>query len=121
MAAAWRRVKANRGSAGADGRSIEDTAAYLRAHWPGIREAILNGSYRPTPVKRVQIPKPSGGRRLTSPKPVVRTRIFTPLGSRPGPRKARTILPMPKGLWLRRNGRSAEEGEQSSCVVHSSQ
>jgi group II intron reverse transcriptase/maturase len=61
MAAAWRRVKANRGSAGADGRSIEDTAAYLRAHWPGIREAILNGSYRPTPVKRVQIPKPSGG------------------------------------------------------------
>jgi RNA-directed DNA polymerase len=61
LAAAWRRVKANRGSAGADGRSIEETAGYLRVHWPEVREALLDGSYRPTPVKRVQIPKPSGG------------------------------------------------------------
>jgi group II intron reverse transcriptase/maturase len=61
MAAAWRRVKANRGSAGVDGLTIAETAAHLRVHWPRIREALLNGSYRPQPVRRVQIPKPTGG------------------------------------------------------------
>jgi RNA-directed DNA polymerase len=61
MVAAWKRVKANRGSAGVDGLSIAETAAHLRTHWPRIREAILDGSYRPQPVRRVQIPKPTGG------------------------------------------------------------
>lgn len=58
---AWKRVKANRGSAGVDGRTIAETAAYLKTHWPRIRGALLNGSYRPLPVRRVQIPKPGGG------------------------------------------------------------
>lgn len=61
MEAAWKRVKSNRGSAGADGLSIAETADYLRAHWPEIRESLLDGSYRPSPVRRVQIPKPDGG------------------------------------------------------------
>ena len=61
MEAAWKRVKSNRGSAGVDGLSIAETADYLRAHWPRIRESILDGSYRPMPVRRVQIPKPGGG------------------------------------------------------------
>jgi group II intron reverse transcriptase/maturase len=61
MVAAWKRVKANRGSAGVDGRTIAETVAYLKTHWPRIREALLNGSYRPEPVRRVQIPKPGGG------------------------------------------------------------
>ena len=61
MAMAWKRVKANRGSAGVDGRTIAETAAYLKTHWPRIREALLNGSYRPEPVRRVQISKPGGG------------------------------------------------------------
>ena len=60
---AWKRVKANRGSAGTDGKSIAETAAYLKTHWPRIREALLDGSYRPAPVRRVQIPKPGGGMR----------------------------------------------------------
>ena len=63
MVMAWKRVKANRGGAGVDGRTIAETAAYLRTHWSGIREALLNGSYRPEPVRRVQIPKPGGGMR----------------------------------------------------------
>jgi len=63
MAMAWKRVKANRGSAGVDGRTIAETAAYLRTHWSRIREALLNGSYRPEPVRRVQIPKSGGGMR----------------------------------------------------------
>ena len=61
MVAAWKRVKANRGSAGVDGRTIAETAAELKTHWPRIREELLNGRYRPAPVRRVQIPKPDGG------------------------------------------------------------
>ncbi|MCL2591523.1 MAG: group II intron reverse transcriptase/maturase [Betaproteobacteria bacterium] len=60
MVLAWKRVKANRGSAGVDGKSITETAAYLKTHWPRIREALLDGSYRPEPVRHVQIPKPDG-------------------------------------------------------------
>jgi len=60
---AWRRVKANRGSAGVDGLTIRATAEYLKTHWPRIRETLQNGSYRPQPVRRVQIPKSGGGMR----------------------------------------------------------
>lgn len=61
MGAAWKRVKSNRGSAGVDGLSIAETADELSAHWPRIRASLLDGSYRPAPVRRVQIPKPDGG------------------------------------------------------------
>lgn len=61
MVKAWKRVRANGGSAGVDGRTISETEAYLRTHWPRIREALLDGSYRPEPVRRVQIPKSGGG------------------------------------------------------------
>lgn len=60
---AWKRVKRNGGSAGVDGRSIEDTQCYLQIHWPQIREALLTGTYRPQPVRRVMIPKSDGGQR----------------------------------------------------------
>lgn len=61
MAKAWKRVKANRGSAGVDGLTIAETAEFLRFHWPRIREELQTGRYRPAPVRRVQIPKPGGG------------------------------------------------------------
>ena len=61
MVAAWKRVKANRGSAGVDGWTITETAEHLKAHWPRIRGALLDGSYRPQAVRRVEIPKPGGG------------------------------------------------------------
>mgnify|MGYP002737299475 CR=1 FL=1 len=60
---AWRRVKANRGSAGVDGLDIDQTAQYLKAAWPDIRARLLRGRYRPAPVRRVTIPKPDGGQR----------------------------------------------------------
>ena len=63
MEAAWKRVKSNRGSAGVDGLSIRDTAEHLKTHWPRIRASLLDGSYRPLPVRRVQIRKPDGGMR----------------------------------------------------------
>ncbi len=63
MVAAWKRVKANRGSAGADGLSIADTVEHLKTHWPSLREALLSGAYQPTPVRRVMIPKADGTQR----------------------------------------------------------
>ncbi len=56
MARAWQRVKANEVSAGVDGRTVQDTGAYLRTAWPDIRRRLLDGSYRPDPVRCVGIP-----------------------------------------------------------------
>jgi RNA-directed DNA polymerase len=60
---AWKRVKANKGAAGVDGRDIPETAHYLQTAWHEIREQLLRGTYRPNPVRRVTIPKPDGGER----------------------------------------------------------
>ncbi|HSJ76311.1 MAG TPA: group II intron reverse transcriptase/maturase, partial [Gemmatimonadales bacterium] len=58
---AWKRVQRNKGGPGVDGMTIDDAKAYLREHWPGIRVQLLEGTYQPQPVKRVEIPKPDGG------------------------------------------------------------
>jgi RNA-directed DNA polymerase len=58
---ALRQVKANKGSAGIDGMTVVALPDYLRRHWPAIREQLLNGTYKPQPVRRVEIPKPDGG------------------------------------------------------------
>jgi RNA-directed DNA polymerase len=63
MAQAWRRVKANKGSAGVDGRSVAATGEYLKSAWPLIRQELLAGRYWPQPVRRASIPKPGGGER----------------------------------------------------------
>jgi RNA-directed DNA polymerase len=55
------RVKANKGSAGVDGMTVQQLPEHLKQHWPGIREQLLSGTYKPQPVKRVEIPKPDGG------------------------------------------------------------
>lgn len=60
---AFKRVRANKGAAGVDGLDIDQTACYLVAAWPGIREELLAGTYRPRPVRRVMIPKPDGSQR----------------------------------------------------------
>ena len=52
---AWKRVKANKGAAGVDGLNIEQTAHVLRTSWPDIRQALLAGRYRPSPVRKVLI------------------------------------------------------------------
>jgi RNA-directed DNA polymerase len=58
---AWHQVHSNQGSPGVDGRTIDETRDYLREHWPIIREQLLNGTYKPQPVRRVEIAKPDGG------------------------------------------------------------
>lgn len=61
LSEALRAVRANKGSAGVDGMTVGELPEYLRAHWPEIRQQLLKGSYKPKPVKRVEIPKPDGG------------------------------------------------------------
>ena len=60
---AWRRVKTNAGAPGIDGMNVEAFPAFSREHWPRIRSALMAGSYRPAPVRRVFIPKPDGTQR----------------------------------------------------------
>src|SRR5499427_2132305 len=54
-------VKGNKGSAGVDGITVNQLTDYLKQHWPVIREQLLNGTYEPKPVRRVEIPKPDDG------------------------------------------------------------
>jgi group II intron reverse transcriptase/maturase len=63
MTKAYKSVCANKGSAGIDGISTDDIQAYVNGHWDDIKSQIRTRSYRPQPVKRVEIPKPSGGKR----------------------------------------------------------
>ena len=63
LQAAWKRVKANKGAAGVDGLDIEQTAQVMRQRWPGIRQELLAGRYRPSAVRKVMIPKPDGSQR----------------------------------------------------------
>ena len=61
---AWKRVKSNKGAPGIDGVSVDDFADVVRPEWPAIRQALLDGTYRPQAVRRVLIPKRQGGERL---------------------------------------------------------
>jgi len=60
MRVALRRVEANKGAAGVDGMSTEALRPWLKTHWPRIREELLEGKYEPSPVRKVEIPKPGG-------------------------------------------------------------
>src|SRR4030042_2807287 len=63
MLSAWKQVRANKGAPGIDGLSIEEFPAYAHENWKGIKQSLLQGEYHPSPVKRVEIPKDSGGTR----------------------------------------------------------
>jgi RNA-directed DNA polymerase len=60
---AFKRVRANKGAAGVDELDIDQTAKHLQTAWPEIREQLLAGKYRPSPVRRVMIPKSDGSER----------------------------------------------------------
>ncbi len=71
---AYKRVKANKGAAGIDEMSIEETLPYLKEHQQELKNRILRGKYTPSPVRRVEIPKPDGGvRKLGIPTVIDRT------------------------------------------------
>ena len=58
---ALKRVKANKGSGGVDGMTVQQLPEYLKQYWPAIRKQLLSGTYKPQPVRRVEILKPDGG------------------------------------------------------------
>jgi RNA-directed DNA polymerase len=62
--AAWLAVKRNGGSPGIDGMTTEQLGDHIRKHWENIRAKLLAGTYVPSPVRRVEIPKPNGGKRM---------------------------------------------------------
>lgn len=61
MQTALKRVESNKGAAGMDGMKVTDLRGYLKAHWLEVRAALESGKYQPSPVRRVEIPKPDGG------------------------------------------------------------
>ena len=63
LRSAWKQVKANKGAPGVDGISIREFPAFIRDRWEDTRESLMEGTYDPLPVLRVEIPKPSGGTR----------------------------------------------------------
>ena len=58
---AFWQVRANKGSAGVDGMTVHQLQEYLQDHLSDIQQQLLNGTYKPMPVRRVEIPKPDGG------------------------------------------------------------
>ena len=60
---ALRKVEANKGAPGVDGMSVKELRPYLRSNWSRLKRELLEGKYRPKPVRRVSIPKPDGGTR----------------------------------------------------------
>jgi RNA-directed DNA polymerase len=57
-------VRRNKGAPGVDGMTVEALKPYLKAHWPEIKQQLLDGHYCPQPVRKVEIPKPGGGVRM---------------------------------------------------------
>jgi RNA-directed DNA polymerase len=63
MQSAWKRVKANKGALGVDDMTVEAFPDFAREHWNEIRKSLFAGTYQPSPVRRVEIPKATGGTR----------------------------------------------------------
>ena len=61
LMAAYQRVMRNKGAAGVDGLPVTELKPWLQRYWPSLRAALLDGSYLPSPVRKVEIPKPNGG------------------------------------------------------------
>ena len=64
MLQAYQRVCRNKGAPGVDGVTTEELKGYLQSHWQPIKQQLLDGSYQPQPVRKVEIPKPGGGTRM---------------------------------------------------------
>ena len=84
---AWKKVRSNHGAPGPDGITIDEFPEHFRAHWPVIRQQLLDGTYVPGPARRKSIDKPDGGQRDLG--------IAMPSGR---------VLPFPFGMSRRRLG-----------------
>ena len=111
MLNALKRVESNKGAAGIDGMKVEELRSHLKAHWLEVRETLENGKYRPSPVRRVEIPKRDGGVRMLG-IPTVQDRLIQQA-------IAQVMVPMFEGEFSSqsygfRPGRSAHQAVQKS-------
>jgi RNA-directed DNA polymerase len=111
MFAALKRVQANEGAPGPDGMTVQELPGFLRSRWPAIREQLLDGTYRPQPVRRVAIPKPGGGERNLGIPNVIDRLIQQALLQALQPRWDPTFSPHSNGF---RPGRSAHQAVRSA-------
>ena len=112
---AYKRVKANKGAPGVDGMTVEEARPWLKEHGKEMTEAIRSGKYKPTPVRRKEIPKPDGGVRKLG-IPTVKDRIVQQA-------IAQQLMPLyePKfseGSYGYRPGRSAQGGPLSPLLAN---
>ena len=115
MQTALKRVESNKGAAGIDGMKVEDLRGYLKAHWLEVREALESGKYRPSPVRRVEIPKPDGGVRQLGIPTVLDRLIQQALAQVLSPMFEPVFSPYSYGF---RPGRSAHQAiEQSQAYI----
>ena len=112
---AYKRVKANKGAPGVDGMTVEEAFPWLKEHGKEMTEAIRRGKYKPTAVRRKEIPKPDGGVRKLG-IPTVKDRIVQQA-------IAQQLMPQyePKfseGSYGYRPGRSAQDGPLSPLLAN---
>ena len=112
---AYKRVKANKGAPGVDGVTVEEALPWLKEHGKEMTEAIRSGKYKPTAVRRKEIPKPDGGVRKLG-IPTVKDRIVQQA-------IAQQLMPQyePKfseGSYGYRPGRSAQDGPLSPLLAN---
>jgi len=108
---ALKRVERNKGAAGVDGMEAKDLAGYLKEHWKEVREALESGKYRPSPVRRVEIPKPDGGVRQLGIPTVLDRLIQQAIAQVLTPMFEAVFSPYSYGF---RPGRSAQQAVQKS-------
>jgi group II intron reverse transcriptase/maturase len=111
MQTALKRVESNKGAAGIDGMKVTDLRGYLKAHWLEVRAVLESGKYQPTPVRRVEIPKPDGGVRQLGIPTVLDRLIQQAIAQVLTPLFEATFSPHSYGF---RPGRSAHQAVQQS-------
>ena len=111
MFAALKRVESNKGAAGMDGMEVKDLSGYLQTRWTEVREALESGKYHPSPVRRVEIPKPDGGVRQLGIPTVLDRLIQQAIAQVLTPMFEQVFSPHSYGF---RPGRSAHQAVQKS-------
>jgi RNA-directed DNA polymerase len=111
MLSALKRVESNKGAAGIDGMRVEELRGFLKEHWLEVREALESGKYRPSPVRRVEIPKPDGGVRQLGIPTVIDRLIQQAIAQVLSPMFEQVFSPYSYGF---RPGRSAHQAIQKS-------
>lgn len=111
MQTALKRVESNKGAAGIDGMTVTDLRGYLKAHWLEVRAVLESGKYQPSPVRRVEIPKPDGGVRQLGIPTVIDRLIQQAIAQALTPMFEQVFSPHSYGF---RPGRSAHQAVQKS-------